>query len=133
MIRGSWLCCDGREARAFSGGVALVHKVKTKDERRGVNVNLTSKLGAPLGARDTGGPCSFPLWTPAALCSFDMFASPLPGASYDETAKWSCDQMRKKIATFIASKEMTQTAFLKEWYVMHRRLAKDLAGRHSDP
>ena len=43
-----------------------------------------------------------------------MMASPRPGAAYDETAKWSCDQMRKKIATFIASKEMTQTAFLKE-------------------
>ena len=68
-----------------------------------------------------------------------MFASPLPSTSAaaraelaaflldqksregeededsdNETAKWSCDAMRKKIATFLASKEMTQTAFLKE-------------------
>ena len=56
-----------------------------------------------------------------------MFSSPLPNTSAAaaarsgdddddcdyETAKWSCDVMRKKIATFLASKEMTQTAFLK--------------------
>ena len=56
-----------------------------------------------------------------------MFSSPLPNTSAaaaarsgdddddcdHETAKWSCDVMRKKIATFLASKEMTQTAFLK--------------------
>ena len=52
-----------------------------------------------------------------------MFSSPLPNSSASrsgddddcdyETAKWSCDVMRKKIATFLASKEMTQTAFLK--------------------
>ena len=52
-----------------------------------------------------------------------MFSSPLPNSSAArsgddddcdyETAKWSCDVMRKKIATFLASKEMTQTAFLK--------------------
>ena len=56
-----------------------------------------------------------------------MFSSPLPNTSAaaaarsgdddddcdHETAKWSCDAMRKKIATFLASKEMTQTAFLK--------------------
>ena len=44
-----------------------------------------------------------------------MMASPLPGAAradfddyeYDtETAKWSCDAMRKKIATFIASNDV---------------------------
>ena len=56
-----------------------------------------------------------------------MFSSPLPNTSAaaaarsgdddddcdHETPKWSCDVMRKKIATFLASKEMTQTAFLK--------------------
>ena len=31
----------------------------------------------------------------------------------EEHAKWSCGTMRKKIATFLATKEMTQTAFLK--------------------
>ena len=31
-----------------------------------------------------------------------------------ERAKWSCDAMRKKIATFLATKEMTQTAWLRE-------------------
>lgn len=29
-----------------------------------------------------------------------------------ETAKWSCDAVRKKIMTFLATKEMTQTAFI---------------------
>ena len=43
-----------------------------------------------------------------------MFSSPLPNSSAArsgddddcdyETAKWSCDVMRKKIATFLASK-----------------------------
>ena len=33
-----------------------------------------------------------------------------------ETAKWSCDVVRKKINTFLATKEMTQTAFLKTMF-----------------
>lgn len=31
-----------------------------------------------------------------------------------ETAKWSCDLVRKKIKEFVATKEMTQTAFCKQ-------------------
>lgn len=44
------------------------------------------------------------------------FASPGPQLFYDdderETTKWSCDVVRKKIMTFLATKEMTQTAFI---------------------
>ena len=32
----------------------------------------------------------------------------------EETAKWSCDLVRKKIKEYVATKEMTQTAFLKQ-------------------
>lgn len=49
-----------------------------------------------------------------------MIAFSSPGAGWlddderGETAKWSCDVVRKKIREFVASKEITQTAFLKE-------------------
>lgn len=58
------------------------------------------------------------LHTPAAK---DVFPRLFPSGSDDdeddcenEKARWSCDTIRKKIAGFLATKEMTQTKFLQE-------------------